>query len=90
MQKPVKMIKQALQALTFWDKAGLNVPRIGVNFSTSELRNSACGSHRNALGCQQYRTHRLVIEVLETVIADGADDDIIGKSCGAMDLGCGS
>jgi EAL domain-containing protein (putative c-di-GMP-specific phosphodiesterase class I) len=32
--------------------------------------------------------HRLVIEVLETVIADGADDDIIGNLAALADLGC--
>lgn len=32
--------------------------------------------------------HRLVLEVLETVIADGADDDIIGNLAALADLGC--
>jgi EAL domain-containing protein (putative c-di-GMP-specific phosphodiesterase class I)/GGDEF domain-containing protein len=84
------MIKQALQALTFWDKAGLNVPRIGVNFSTSELRNPRLADRiAMHLDVSNIAPHRLVIEVLETVIADGADDDIIGNLAALADLGCG-
>jgi hypothetical protein len=71
------VIKQALQALTFWDKAGLNVRELVSTFQPVNCAIPACGSHRNALGYQQYRATRLVIEVLETVIADGADEDII-------------
>lgn len=84
------MIKQALQALTFWDKSGLNVPRIGVNFSTSELRNPRLVDRiAMHLDVSNIAPHRLVIEVLETVIADGADDEIIGNLAALADLGCG-
>jgi EAL domain-containing protein (putative c-di-GMP-specific phosphodiesterase class I) len=84
------MIKQALQALTFWDKSGLNVPRIGVNFSTSELRNPRLVDRiAMHLDVSNIARHRLVIEVLETVIADGADNDIIGNLAALADLGCG-
>lgn len=84
------MIKQALQALTFWDKAGLNVPRIGVNFSTSELRNPRLVDRiAMHLDVSNIAPHRLVIEVLETVIASEADDDIIGNLAALADLGCG-
>ena len=84
------MIKQALQALTFWDKSGLNVPRIGVNFSTSELRNPRLVDRiAMHLDVCNIAPHRLVIEVLETVIADGADDEIIGNLAALADLGCG-
>ncbi|AGI69744.1 putative diguanylate phosphodiesterase [Octadecabacter antarcticus 307] len=84
------MIKQALQALTFWDKSGLNVPQIGVNFSTIELRNphlvDRIAMH---LDVSNIAPHRLVIEVLETVIADDAGDDIIGNLAALAELGCG-
>jgi EAL domain-containing protein (putative c-di-GMP-specific phosphodiesterase class I) len=81
------MIKKALQVLTFWDKAGLNVPRIGVNFSTSELHNlrlvDRIAMH---LDVSNIAPHRLVIEVLETVIANR---DIIGNLAALAELGCG-
>lgn len=84
------MIKQALQALTFWDKSGMNVPRIGVNFSTSELRNPRLVDRiAMHLDVSNIAPNRLVIEVLETVIADGADDEIIGNLAALADLGCG-
>jgi len=84
------MIKQALQALTFWDKEGLYVPRIGVNFSTSELRNQHLVDRiAMHLEVSNIAPHRLVIEVLETVIADNADNDIIGNLAALADLGCG-
>jgi EAL domain-containing protein (putative c-di-GMP-specific phosphodiesterase class I) len=84
------MTKQAIQALTFWDKSGLQVPRIGVNFSTHELRNphlvDRIALH---LDVSNIAPHRFVIEVLETVIASEADDDIIGNLAALADLGCG-
>ena len=84
------MIKQALQALTFWDKSGLDVPRIGVNFSTSELRNPRLVDRiAMHLDVSNIAPERLVIEVLETVIANDADDDIIGNLAALADLGCG-
>lgn len=84
------MVKQAVQALTFWDKAGLHVPRIGVNFSTSELRNPRLVERIAAhLDVGNIAASRLNIEVLETVIASGKDDDIIGNLAALADFGCG-
>lgn len=84
------MIKQAIQALTFWDKSGLDVRRIGVNFSTSELRNPRLVDRiAMHLDASKIDPKRLVIEVLETVIAGDADDDIIGNLAALADLGCG-
>ncbi|MCF2872912.1 GGDEF domain-containing phosphodiesterase [Octadecabacter sp. G9-8] len=84
------MIKQAIQALTFWDKSGLKVPRIGVNFSTHELRNPRLVDRiAMHLDVSNIAPERLVIEVLETVIASEGDDDIIGNLAALADLGCG-
>jgi len=84
------MVEQAVQALQFWDKSGLEVPCIGVNFSTSELRDprlvDRLALHLNA---GNIAPHRLVIEVLETVIAGEANDDIISNLSALADLGCG-
>ncbi|MDA9208120.1 GGDEF domain-containing phosphodiesterase [Octadecabacter sp.] len=84
------MVKQALQALTFWDKAGLDVPKIGVNFSTSELRNPRLVDRiSNHLDVGHIAADRLNIEVLETVVASKCDDDITGNLAALADLGCG-
>ena len=84
------MIKQAIQALTFWDKSGLDVPRVGVNFSTSELSNPRLVERiAMHLDVSNIEPKRLVIEVLETVVAGEADDDIIANLAALADLGCG-
>ena len=84
------MIKQVIQALTFWDKSGLEVPRVGVNFSSSELRNPRLVDRiAMHLDVSNIDPKRLVIEVLETVAAGDTDDDIIGNLAALADLGCG-
>ncbi|SLN27796.1 bifunctional diguanylate cyclase/phosphodiesterase [Pseudooctadecabacter jejudonensis] len=84
------MIKKSLQALTFWDKSGLDVPRIGINFSTSELSNPRLVEQiAMYLDVSNISPERLNIEVLETVIAQEADDIIIGNLAALADLGCG-
>lgn len=84
------MVKQALQALTFWDKAGLQVPRVGINFSTNELRNPRLvDSIATHLDVGNIPAERLNIEVLETVIASDANDDITNNLAALADLGCG-
>jgi EAL domain-containing protein (putative c-di-GMP-specific phosphodiesterase class I) len=89
-QRRKTMIKKALQALTFWDKAGLTAPRICVNFWTRKLRNTRLVDRIAIhLDVGNIAPHRLVIEVLETGIADGADDDTIGNLTALADLDCG-
>ena len=84
------MIKQALQALTFWDKAGLKVHRIGVNFSTSELRNPRLVDRiATHLDVAQITPERLNIEILETLISSDKNDDITANLAALADLGCG-
>lgn len=84
------MIKQALQALTFWDKANLQVPRVGVNFSTSELRNPRLVDRISThLDVGKITAERFNIEVLETVVASNIDDDITENLAALADLGCG-
>ena len=84
------MIKQVIQALNFWDKSGLHVPRFGVNFSTAELRDPRLVDRvAMHLDRSDIAPKRLMIEVLETVIAHDADDDVVGNLGALADLGCG-
>lgn len=84
------MIKEAVQAMTFWDKSGLSVPRVGVNFSPNELRSpylvDRVAMHLDVSGLDP---SRLVIEVLETVVATSSDDEIVTNLAALADFGCG-
>lgn len=82
------ILVQSLSALRRWDKAGLDVQTISVNFSDVELRNPTLPEHikweidRFGLPAQ-----RLGIEVLEHVISD--TDDVIRRNLTVLaDMGC--
>ncbi|MCV2882383.1 putative bifunctional diguanylate cyclase/phosphodiesterase [Actibacterium sp. XHP0104] len=84
------MLTQSLTAIRSWDRAGLNVPCVGVNFSGDELRNpDLVEKIRWELDRFSLSPDRLTVEILETVAAD-ADDDMIVRNIAALaDLGCG-
>ena len=83
------VIANALTSLRNWDRAGCHIPRVSVNFSTSELRNPklvdkiAWELDRYDLG-----PDRLGVEILETVIADAPDGVIADNIRGLAALGC--
>jgi len=83
------MIRQGLSALRHWDDIGLSVPRVAVNFSTTELRNPRLVER---IGWELDRfdlsPDRLAIEVLETVVADRSEDIVIRNLSGLSQLGC--
>ncbi len=83
------MVNDALSALSRWDAAGLDVPRVGVNFSNDELRDPELVD-RISLQLEQFclSPERLAVEVLETVVADHADDIVIRNLSGLARLGC--
>lgn len=84
------MITQALQALQYWDANGLDVPRVGVNFSTEELRDPLLVDRVAMLvDAHDMSAGRLVVEVLETVIAKASDDVIVRNLSDLSALGCG-
>ena len=65
----------ALDALRHWDRAGLHVPSVSVNFSAGELRNLALADHvRQEVDRFGLHPGRLIVETLETVAASSADD----------------
>ncbi|MGI9395705.1 MAG: putative bifunctional diguanylate cyclase/phosphodiesterase [Boseongicola sp.] len=83
------VLTHALSALRTWDKAGLGVPTVAVNFSSEELRNPRLAEYLS----WEFDRHgispdRLGVEVLENVIAE-SHDDIVAKNLRALaDLGC--
>ncbi|MEZ5722979.1 MAG: bifunctional diguanylate cyclase/phosphodiesterase [Paracoccaceae bacterium] len=83
------MLFQALTALRDWDRAGLDVPGVSVNFSTDELRNPRLFDKvRWELDRFEIDPARLTVEVLEDVVAQ-SDDDMTTRNIAALSrLGC--
>lgn len=83
------VLKQSLTALAAWDAAGFNVPSISVNFSSDELRNPRLPDYiRWELDRHNIAPNRLVIEVLESVVAE-TSEDIISRTLNALSqIGC--
>ena len=84
------MVVQAITALRNWDKAGLVVPSVAVNFSTEELRNPKLAEKLKwELDRFDLAPSRLTIEILETVVAEMANDVIVRNISALAALGCG-
>ncbi|SDF41805.1 putative bifunctional diguanylate cyclase/phosphodiesterase [Limimaricola pyoseonensis] len=83
------MVQDGLNALRLWDASGLAVPRVGVNFSRHELADPQL-VERIAWEIDRFGLEpgRLAVEVLETVVADRADDMVIRNLAGLARLGC--
>ncbi len=81
---------KSLTALKNWDKGDLSVPNVAVNFSPEELRNPRLFEKiRWELDRFELSPDRLVIEVLENVVAQ-SDDDTTTRNIAALSrLGCG-
>lgn len=79
-----------LTALKKWDEAKLNIPTVGVNFSTEELLNpKLVDKIKWELDRFEMPAKRLTVEILETVVA-GPGDDVITRNLAALaKLGCG-
>jgi EAL domain-containing protein (putative c-di-GMP-specific phosphodiesterase class I) len=73
-----------------WDKAGLHVPNVGVNFSSAELRNPRLAEKLKwELDRFDLTPDRLCVEILETVIAETDNDVIVHNISALAKLGCG-
>lgn len=84
------MLYNALSALVTWDKAGLKVPSVAVNFSASELRNPRLPERiKWELDRFDLQPARLTIEILETVVAQAGNDVIVSNIARLAELGCG-
>lgn len=83
------MVYQSLQALTSWDKAGADIPQVGVNFAGTELNNPALAD-KIAWEIDRFglEPNRLAIEVLETVMSRSPDDVVTRNIKKLSDMGC--
>ncbi|WP_156178295.1 GGDEF domain-containing phosphodiesterase [Puniceibacterium sp. IMCC21224] len=83
------ILNHTLSALRSWDKAGVEIPRVGVNFSMNELRNPKLVDRiKWELDRFDLTPDRLGIEVLETVIAETDDGIVVRNIAGLSKLGC--
>ncbi|MEM8958877.1 MAG: bifunctional diguanylate cyclase/phosphodiesterase [Pseudomonadota bacterium] len=83
------MLYHAFTAVRAWDRAGMAVPTVGVNFSAVELRNPALLDKVSwELDRFGLSPDRLTVEVLESVVAS-ADDDMTQRNIAGLGaLGC--
>lgn len=83
------ILYHALTAIKAWDSAGADVPRVGVNFASDELRNPSLVERiRWELDRFELTPDRLVVEILESVMSNTPDDTITRNIVGLGDLGC--
>jgi EAL domain-containing protein (putative c-di-GMP-specific phosphodiesterase class I) len=84
------ILYQALTALVRWDRAGLQVPTVAVNFSAPELRNPRLADKLKwELDRFDLAPNRLSVEVLENVVAQTDNDVIVSNIAALASLGCG-
>ncbi len=79
----------AFKAMRDWDRAGIIVPRIGINFSSDELRDPGL-IDRLKWEMDQFdlTPDRLAVEILETVFSRRPDDVITRNVTSMAALGC--
>lgn len=84
------ILSHALAALREWDRAGLTVPSVSVNFSAAELRNPRLPDRiRWELNRYELKPARLTVEILETVVARAGEDVVVSNIAALAAMGCG-
>lgn len=84
------MLFHALSALVGWDREGLKVPSVSVNFSSAELRNPRLPERiKWELDRFELKPDRLTIEILETVVASAENDVVVSNIAQLAGMGCG-
>lgn len=72
------MLQNALSALASWDRKGLKIPAVSVNFSAEELRDPQLAERvKWEVDRFDIKPARLTIEILESVAALSHDDFIL-------------
>lgn len=83
------MLTQSLAALAEFDRKGMRIPSVAVNFSPRELRDPQLPDRlRWALDRFQLAPARLTVEILETVVAGEGDDAIAANISRIAAMGC--
>jgi len=83
------ILYNALSAVRSWAAAGFDVPKVGVNFTSEELRNPKLLEKLEwELDRFNLAADRLAIEVLETVVALSPEDIIARNINGLAKMGC--
>ncbi len=84
------MVENALTALSDWDKAGIDIPMVAVNFAQADLNRPHLVSQlawdidRHGL-----TPDRLTVEILETVPSRAQNSQIAANIAGLARMGCG-
>lgn len=83
------MLRDALETLRMLDLEGIEVPVVGVNFSSEELRNPKLVDRiKWELDRFELTPNRLCIEILENVVAGAPDDILVCNIAALAELGC--
>jgi diguanylate cyclase (GGDEF)-like protein len=78
------ILYHSLSAIKSWDRAGLRVASVGVNFSSDELRNPKLVEKiKWEVDRFEIAPSRITIEVLENVVSEH-DDDVITRNIRAL------
>jgi len=78
------VLAQALEAMRNWQRAGFDVPTVGINFSTEQLQDPRLLEHiKWEVDRHDLAPRRVAIEVLETVLCT-TDDDILARNLRAL------
>ncbi|MBP7242579.1 bifunctional diguanylate cyclase/phosphodiesterase [Amaricoccus sp.] len=82
------VLGQALSALTAWDAAGLEVPRVGINFAMAQLRDPRLIEKiKWEVERHDIDPSRIAIEVLETVLIKSDEDLMVRNLRGLASAG---
>ena len=83
------ILRDALTAMRTWQDMGFDIPRVGVNFATEELRDPKL---LDRIGWELDRFDlvpaQLAVEILESVVASSPEDTVTRNIRGLGDLGC--
>ena len=84
------ILTQSLRALRDWDAAGYLVPTVSVNLNESDLADPAMPDRvRWELDRFDLEPGRLVVEILETVLAHGEEEMVVRNVLALRDMGVG-
>ena len=84
------MVRASLKVLVALDDSGFHVPTVAVNLSGPDLRNPRLADEIAwELDHHDLAPERLVLEILETVVAQGEDDIAVRTVARLAGMGCG-